>query len=330
MKKILLILTLSLLPYTLYTVSSEEIDITEGDLPSKYSLISDVAIKTVHSSSFYDMPSMQGTLPAPLRKRFQTLALNKKPLGSILYFEYKEGENLNPVLSFLKGLLWGSHMSSSKAYPEEVYVYNNIIIIFNFPYESVESDMILKIFEKKTGYNFRNEYVNLDNYEPEKYSIPEGGTLLLNIPQPFKAIFKGPEPDRPASLDLAIPNSKEFSINIAIYPSPNTEIFYDGENLRNLIRKYGTRYLENSVETKLKIQKLTGVNRTGYYYILTDKSVANQNVPEGKFRYLIQGGIRTGEILVVFVILSKDKKDSKEILSLLNMLKLARHIPDRK
>jgi len=329
MKKILLIITFSLLPYTLYTANSEEIEITPNDLPSKYTLVSDGALQTFHPRSFYDMPSMQGTLPAPLRKRYQTLALNEKPVGSILYFEYKEGENLNAVLSFLKGLLWGSHMSPSKAYPEELYVFQNIIIIFSLPYESSESDMVLDIFKKKTGLDLRNEYIKLDNYESKTYTIPDSGNLLLHIPQPFKDQFSEPQEDRPASLDLVIPNSKEFSINIAIYPSPNTENFYDGENLRNLIKKYGNRYLENSIESKVQIKKLSGINRTGYYYVLTDKSMANQNVPEGKYRYLIQGGIRTGEILVVFVILSKDKIDSNEILSLFNMLKLARHIPNR-
>jgi hypothetical protein len=63
------------------------------------------------------------------------------------------------------------------------------------------------------------------------------------------------------------------------------------------------------VEKELKFRELKGKTGLGHYFSITDKAPA---IKAGEYKYMTQGGIPVGNLLVMFTIFSNEK-DSVDI-----------------
>jgi hypothetical protein len=94
--------------------------------------------------------------------------------------------------------------------------------------------------------------------------------------------------------------------------------FNSPDRVRALLEKDGKRILPKTVETKIVLQELKGVHNIGYYFSVTDKA------PDpGEYRYMTQGKIGVGNLLLSFTILTrvKESESAKDALTMLREAK---------
>lgn len=131
--------------------SIENLKLGRGDLPQGYSFGTEITAVSVQPVTFYKMPDSSGLMPVPVKKDFQAFLYEGKPRGSLLLFQYRSGKEAASVKSFLGGLLWGAENGPNETHPEEMYIHENVVMIFCFGYRSRES-LLVKGFlrEKRT------------------------------------------------------------------------------------------------------------------------------------------------------------------------------------
>ena len=152
------------------------------------------------------------------------------------------------------------------------------------------------------------------------YKIQNHGLLKLTIPSSWKDQFKQVAKTIPPTIRLIPPsNEKAIALITIIWNRDKVKDFNSPENIKNLVVNTGQHLLKQSVEKKLTLQEIKGKTSAGYYYILTDKAPK----PD-EYKYLSQGGIGTGDLLLVFSILYNDKNSEFPKTSL-QILRKAEH-----
>jgi tetratricopeptide (TPR) repeat protein len=138
--------------------SIDRLKLDKGDLPGGYAFGTEIMSVSIQPVTFYKMPESSGLMPAPLKKDFQTLMFEGKPRGSMLLFQYRDSREAAGVRSFLTGLLWGDQDGPTAMHPEELYIHENVVLIFCFGYRSEESLLVKK---------FLKEQRKIDLFTPE-------------------------------------------------------------------------------------------------------------------------------------------------------------------
>ncbi len=77
-----------------------------------------------------------------------------------------------------------------------------------------------------------------------------------------------------------------------------------------------------SIEKTIQVKELKGAANRGYYFIATDR----EPEPEG-YKYITQGTIRVGTLIIMFTILTNDGQDNV-ITEALSMLKNSSRVND--
>ncbi len=133
--------------------SIDSLKLAKGDLPQGYTFGTEIMSVSVQPVTFYKMPDSSGLMPGPVKKDFQTFMYEGKPRGSLLLFQYRNSKDAAGVKGFLTGLLWGEQNGPTKMHPEEMYIYENVVMIFCFGYRSEESLMVKKFLNEKRKIN---------------------------------------------------------------------------------------------------------------------------------------------------------------------------------
>jgi len=137
----------------------------------------------------------------------------------------------------------------------------------------------------------------------KKYPIPEHGTLELKVPASWKGELHKPQANMPPTMMFNPAKGNDFQVIITVLWGKNGEQgFNSRERVRTLVEKDGQKLFPNAVETKIELQEIRGADHTGYYFTLTDKS------PDpGEYRYMTQGAIGVGNLLLTTTILHRVK-----------------------
>ena len=84
--------------------------------------------KSIQAGTFYEQTDMYESLIGKIKnKTFQSYE-SKDDKGAIYYYEFEENFDRQ---DFLEGLLWGGK-KPTKAHPEEIFVKDNILVIWSF------------------------------------------------------------------------------------------------------------------------------------------------------------------------------------------------------
>jgi hypothetical protein len=75
--------------------------------------------------------------------------------------------------------------------------------------------------------------------------------------------------------------------------------------IKRLVEQNVERVKPKALEKELAIQEIRGASAVGYYISVTDRAPK-----AGEFKYMLQGTIRVGELLVTFTVLTHDGGDS--------------------
>jgi hypothetical protein len=110
-----------------YGQGFEKLKLTDTDVPDKYKSAKKILYKSVQAINFYndtDLYSFIGEIKSKDSQSFKS----KDDEGTIFYFEFEQefkGQG------FVEGLLWGDK-KASKEHPEEIFIKDNILIIWSF------------------------------------------------------------------------------------------------------------------------------------------------------------------------------------------------------
>lgn len=110
----------------------EKIKLTENEIPTEYKLTNEPQCISIQACTFYENPDMYEILIGKLKSKDIQNFENNKDSGSIMYFEFKKKFEME---SFLKGLLWGGNKPTGE-HPEQIFVKDQILIIYSFPLKS--------------------------------------------------------------------------------------------------------------------------------------------------------------------------------------------------
>jgi hypothetical protein len=194
---------------------------------------------------------------------------------------------------FTKDQYWVNlHLSKTNFSPGEEALFKTIL-------ESVS-------FEDKTpGKKIRTSY-RVSQLHVLTLDVPYGWQDEIQRPKgdPLPTIVFRPE-KMPASDILVTP----------IWSPKQKEGFNSAQRIREILEQGGRGALAESVEKELPFRELQGNSGSGWYFTLTDKG---SQIKPGEYKYMTQGGIGVGDLLVMFTIFTNEK-DSGYIPAALEM-----------
>jgi hypothetical protein len=95
----------------------------------------------------------------------------------------------------------------------------------------------------------------------KKYPIPDHGTLELNVPASWKGEVHRPQGDMPPTILFKPATGDDFQVLVTVMWSKKGEPgFNSQEKVRALIEKDGQKLLLKTVETKIALQEIKGIN----------------------------------------------------------------------
>lgn len=153
----------------------------------------------------------------------------------------------------------------------------------------------------------------------KKYPIPDHGVLELNVPTSWKGEVHKPQENMPPTIIFKPASGDDFQVLVtALWSKKEEPDFNSQDKVRTLVEKDSQKLLPNTVEAKIVLQEIKGVNNTGYYFSVTDKAPN-----PGEYRYMTRGAIGVGNLLLNTTILHRIK-ESGSVKDALSMLREAR------
>jgi hypothetical protein len=146
--------------------------------------------------------------------------------------------------------------------------------------------------------------------------------MLLQIP-PFWEVTNFQPGDNKPPVVIFFPPEKAkrdtFQLTVSFFWDDGLDRnVTDPDEIKSLVESVGLKILDYSNEDELILKQIDGTSGSGYFFDLSDKSAE-----EGEFKYLTQGAIGTGELLIVFSLFQNELDDELRDATL-TMLRNAR------
>lgn len=203
------------------------------------------------------------------------------------------------VIGSIMSLQWRCFMNISR---KEIFLFFAIVLIAAF---------------RGMGIAYADEKTTI-----KKYPIPAHGVLELNVPASWKAAAHKPQENMPPTIIFSPSKGNDFEIIITVFWNKEGEVgFNSPDKVRALLEKDGRKLLSRTMETKIVLNEIKGMNHPGYYFSVTDK-----NPEPGEYRYMTRAGIGVGDLLLQVTLLHR-VKESGAVKETLSMLRQAKQTP---
>ena len=155
------------------------------------------------------------------------------------------------------------------------------------------------------------------------YPIPLHGEMVMQVPADWDVSYVSMGETRPPVVTFYQQDKTDqylFQLNTSMFWDDGySRDIKNSQTIRDLVESTGQSALPSSVEQNLDLQEIIGSDGQGYYFTLTDARAG-----QGGFKYLLQGALNVGSVLVVFSLFTIE--DNKELVeTTLTMLKTAIH-----
>jgi hypothetical protein len=152
-----------------------------------------------------------------------------------------------------------------------------------------------------------------------RYPLGDYGFFWIEIPSSWKDELRQPSKQLPPTIVLGPAGGNAFQILMTPIGGTKKEGLKD-DTIRGIVQRSLDQVKPQAVERTLDLVEFEGTSGKGYYFFATDKAPK-----PGEHKYLTQGVIVVGELMVTFTILTNNNLDgtSKEALS---VLRNARHL----
>lgn len=159
--------------------------------------------------------------------------------------------------------------------------------------------------------------------DTETFDIPGHGELTLEVPRIWNYNFTKTDEQTPPLITFYVLDADEkeiFQLNISVfwddgYSRNVTRLEY----IKDMVVEAGNNTLRYSDQSELELQEISGRHGSGYLFDLSDSSAGKE-----EYRYLTQGAIGVGEMLVVFSLFSNDEEGVLRA-AMLRSIQSARH-----
>ena len=146
-----------------------------------------------------------------------------------------------------------------------------------------------------------------EEYTTREYPVTGHGMLVLTVPEPWNITYYEPA-EFSYPVIIFYPQEKPHAFQLTLSPLWDDGYFRNITNLsfiKDYVETIGTDLLEYSDQKSLNLIEMNGRQGNGFYFQLSDEAA-----PETEFKYLTEGAIAVGELLVVFSYFSNLSDDS--------------------
>ena len=147
-----------------------------------------------------------------------------------------------------------------------------------------------------------------------RYSLPDHGSFQIQVLSSWKDELRQPLDRLPPTIVLNPASGNAFTMQMTpIWPSKKEMGPPTAEKIRELVQESAEKVKLQSIEQSINLIEFKGTSGTGYYFAATDRAPK-----PGEYKYMIQGVLAVGELMVTFTILTDDNRGeiAKETLSI--------------
>jgi hypothetical protein len=157
---------------------------------------------------------------------------------------------------------------------------------------------------------------------PHVFELPDHGALALLVPAGWAAKVRQP-PNRlpPTIMMRPLADAAGELIVTAVWPVGSAVKIPDEATLRSQVEEAAKNAALQSVQRRLPIREIKGVDGRGFYFTATDRAPK-----PGEYKYLAQGIIRVGGIALAFTVLTNDGQEGV-VRSAIEVLRTAAQRP---
>lgn len=157
--------------------------------------------------------------------------------------------------------------------------------------------------------------------DTRKYPLPDHGNIQFKVPVLWADDLRQPPNHLPPTIAFKPKSGNRFEILITpIFSTPKGASLPNSEKIKELVQQAAERAKLQSVEKNLRLIELKGTSGSGYYFSATDRAPETEG-----YKYMTQGTMRVGNLMVMFTLLTNDSQESV-VNEALSMLKSATHL----
>ena len=158
--------------------------------------------------------------------------------------------------------------------------------------------------------------------EKKAFPLPDKSSLELTIPAQWKEELKANKGSAPASILLTPREGAPFEVFVTPVTRQKPGASADTAiQMRHGVQQAADKVKPSAAEPVLSVEELTGAPGPGYYFSATDREPK-----PSEFKYLTQGMLLVGDLVVSFAVLTNDGQE-KVRDEALTMLRKASHLP---
>jgi hypothetical protein len=164
--------------------------------------------------------------------------------------------------------------------------------------------------------------------EKKVFALPDNSKLELSIPAGWKDEVKAAQGSKanqgsaPSTVALTPREGAPFEVHVAPIARQGQGASADTAiKMRHSVQQSADKVKPTAMEPFLPVDQLSGAPGPGYYFSATDREPK-----PGEFKYLTQGMLLVGDVIVAFSILTNDAQEKVRDQALA-MLKSASHVP---
>jgi hypothetical protein len=138
-----------------------------------------------------------------------------------------------------------------------------------------------------------------------RFRLPDHGYLVVQVPRDWKDQLGQPPNRLPPTIAFGPGSGTPFRVLVTpIWPATKDRLPASRGQIRALVERGAQGAKPQAVERELPILEFKGSSGPGFYFSATDRA------PEpGGYKFLTQGALRAGELLVTFTILTNEGQE---------------------
>ena len=139
-----------------------------------------------------------------------------------------------------------------------------------------------------------------------RFALPEHGNFVITVPRDWKDQVRQP-PDRlPPTIVFGPGSGRPFHVVMTpIWPPTKEHALPARDQVRAAIERGAQEASSQAVEKELRVLELQGRSGAGFYFTATDRAPK-----PGEYKFLTQGSILVGKLVVNFTILTNDGQEA--------------------
>jgi hypothetical protein len=147
---------------------------------------------------------------------------------------------------------------------------------------------------------------------PRHFALPDHGVFEITVPVDWQEQIRRPPNRLPPTIKFHPKAGSSFEVLMTpLWPIEGKAPPTDAATIRKEVKSAAARVSSQAVEKQIEVHELKGSNGTGYYFSATDKAPN-----PGEYKYMTQGILPVGRLVVTFTILTNDGRDSAVTQSL--------------